>query len=124
MKKIFKALDGTEFESKVECKNHDTKLKSLKIVVINALKSGIFNLMKYPEPKRELPLLDNTRTKADDYRFNCGDGFSGFKVYDRYGYKIFIVFKLKGRRLKILKYSYDECETWIDYVGSIFLNKL
>jgi hypothetical protein len=122
MERIYKAVDGTEFKSKLDCKNHEAKLNELKNVVLNALNSGVFGVMKSPE-RKDVPLLDS-RNKPSDYRYNCGDGFSGFKIYDRYGYKIHIVFKLRGRRLKILRYAYDECETWVKYCGSVYLKKL
>lgn len=124
MKTIHIAVDGKEFTSKLDCRNHETELYQLQALVFKAMDSGVLGIMKRRNSNNTIVEILSPLFKKEDFRFNCGNGMIGFKIYDRYGFKEFIVFKHKGRRLKILTYAYDECESWIKYIGSVYLNKL
>lgn len=122
MKTSYIAIDGKTFDKKCDCINHEAELHKLQALIFKAMDSGVFSVMKRKNSNNTIvPILDSRYVK-NDLRFYCN--FVGFKIYDRFGFKEFIIFKHKGRRLKIIKYTYDECETWTTYCGSVFLNKI
>ena len=114
MKKIYEALDGKQFISKLHCKNHDFYLQRLKSAVDRAFDSGVFYILKRPDKKT--PIFNSNSYYKKDFSYRS----HGYNI----GYNYTLKFSLRKDRLNMIWIGSFDDGSYTTYIGTVYLNKL